>query len=416
MKEHLKTCVPYLEDISNVGSWIVDEHNRKRQKSDTGVVIGLGGRKRQATLDVPRLSRQDQDETSRLAAMALYRTGKSFNTFEDEGWAAWCHKMNPAWKIPSAKLFGGVLLDEIYGKMKIDVHAAVDTCTYLNYVTDGSSNISHERIVNLSVHTQMGVFQLESEEIPAIKHSAPELAKWAHAKAIFWSRGQTQRHNSWATDTASVMRAFWREMGQLPEWKHTLFVPCDSHGLQLLMKHISELSWFKDVFKRAQHVVSYFHKAEKQLALLREEQVAMYNGKTYALTLSVITRWGTQYRLIHSLLQSKDALRRYGTRDDLDYEKSDEGKGSHSKMIESITNRNFWYDLEDLIEIYKPFHDCQIMSESGDVYFSYFIKRWKTIELYLQSLHNCVGFQQSHKVDNIFLSRQTTSGHQAKPI
>ena len=95
MKEHLKTCVPYLEDISNVGSWIVDEHNRKRQKSDTGVVIRLGGRKRQAILDVPRLSRQDQDETSRLAAIALYRTGKSFNTFEDEGWAAWCHKMNP---------------------------------------------------------------------------------------------------------------------------------------------------------------------------------------------------------------------------------------------------------------------------------------------------------------------------------
>ena len=97
MKEHLKTCIPYFEDISNVGSWIVDEHNRKRQKLDIGVVIGLGGRrKRQATLDVPQLSRQDQVKTSRLAAMALYRTGKSFNTFEDEGWAAWCHKINPA--------------------------------------------------------------------------------------------------------------------------------------------------------------------------------------------------------------------------------------------------------------------------------------------------------------------------------
>ena len=141
--------------------------------------------------------------------MALYRTGKSFNTFEDESWAAWCHKMNPAWKIPPAKLFAGVLLDEIYGKMRIDVHNAIGTCTYLNYVTDGSSNISHERIVNLSVYTQMGVFQLESEEIPAIKHSAPELVKWApHENAIFWSRGQTRRHNSWATDTASVMRAF----------------------------------------------------------------------------------------------------------------------------------------------------------------------------------------------------------------
>ena len=177
IKEHLKTCIPYFEDISNVGSWIVDEHNRKRQKSDTGVVIGLGGRKRQATLDIPRLSRQDQDETSRLAAIALYRTRKSFNNFKNEGWAAWCHTMNPAWKIPSAKPFEGVLLDEIYRKMKINVHTAVDICIYLNYVTDGSLIISHKKIVNLFVHTQMGVFQLESEEIPAIKHSAPELAK-----------------------------------------------------------------------------------------------------------------------------------------------------------------------------------------------------------------------------------------------
>ncbi len=99
------------------------------------------------------------------------------------------------------------------------------------------------------------------------------------------------------------------------------------------MKHIYELSWFKDVFKRAQHVVTYFHKAEKQLALLREEQKAVYNGKTFALTLFVITRWGTQYRLLSLLIRSKDALRRYGTRDDLDYEKSNEGKGSHFKMI-----------------------------------------------------------------------------------
>lgn len=66
--------------------------------------------------------------------------------------------MNSAWKIPSAKLFAGVSLDEIYEKMKKDVLQVVDSCIYLNYVTDGSSNISHERIVNLSIHIQMGIF------------------------------------------------------------------------------------------------------------------------------------------------------------------------------------------------------------------------------------------------------------------
>ena len=59
MKEYLRICMSYLEDMSLVGSWIVDEHNRKRQMSDTGAVIGLGGGERQSTLDVSRLSRQD---------------------------------------------------------------------------------------------------------------------------------------------------------------------------------------------------------------------------------------------------------------------------------------------------------------------------------------------------------------------
>ena len=52
MKDYLKTCVSYLEDISNARSQIVDEQYRKRQKSDTEVIIGLRGKKTQATLDI----------------------------------------------------------------------------------------------------------------------------------------------------------------------------------------------------------------------------------------------------------------------------------------------------------------------------------------------------------------------------
>lgn len=84
--------------------------------------------------------------------------------------------------------------------------------------------------------------------------------------------------------------------------------------------------------------------------------------------------------------------------------------------MESLTNRNFWHDLEDLIEILKPLHDCQVMSKSGDAHLGYVVKRSKTIKLHLQSLRNCVSFQRSREVDNIFLPRQTTSGRQVKPV
>lgn len=57
IKDHLKTCVAYLKDIFNARSWIVDQHNQKRQKSDIGAKIGLEGTKKQATLNIPQLSK-----------------------------------------------------------------------------------------------------------------------------------------------------------------------------------------------------------------------------------------------------------------------------------------------------------------------------------------------------------------------
>lgn len=46
-----------------------------------------------------------------------------------------------------------MLLNKIYGKIKVNINVAVDTYTYFNYVTDSSSNISYKEIVNLSIHT-----------------------------------------------------------------------------------------------------------------------------------------------------------------------------------------------------------------------------------------------------------------------
>lgn len=71
MKDYFKTYISYLEDISNIGSWIVDEYNRKRWKSDIGVIIELEGKKRQAILDIPQLLKQKQDKRIKLVAMAF---------------------------------------------------------------------------------------------------------------------------------------------------------------------------------------------------------------------------------------------------------------------------------------------------------------------------------------------------------
>ena len=92
--------------------------------------------------------------------------------------------------------------------MKIEVYITDNIYTYLNYLTDGFSNMNYKKIVNLFVHIQIRVFPLESEKIPAIKHSTLKSAKQVYAKAIFWFRRQMQQHNSWAIDIISVIQAF----------------------------------------------------------------------------------------------------------------------------------------------------------------------------------------------------------------
>ncbi len=84
MKEHLKIYIYYIEDVSKVSPEIVDEHNQKRQNSDISVAIGLIGKKRQITLNIPWLLIQNKDKMVRLKAIAIFKKKKSFNTLKDE--------------------------------------------------------------------------------------------------------------------------------------------------------------------------------------------------------------------------------------------------------------------------------------------------------------------------------------------
>lgn len=111
------------------------------------------------------------------------------------------------------------------------------------------------------------------------------------------------------------MRKTWALLAEKSNWEEAFFVPCDSHGIQLLIKNICNIPWFAGVFKQSQEIVSYFFKANKQMSMLRRSQMIFYS-RTYALSLSVSTRWGTQYRLITSLIRSKDALKHWANQDD----------------------------------------------------------------------------------------------------
>jgi hypothetical protein len=57
------------------------------------------------------------------------------------------------------------------------------------------------------------------------------------------------------------------------------------------------------VMSKAHAIVTGFHQAKKQYAILQSKQ-----EQAYALLLSVLTRWGTQLTMVKSLLKNKSAL------------------------------------------------------------------------------------------------------------
>lgn len=102
---------------------------------------------------------------------------------------------------------------------------------------------------------------------------------------------------SLTTDTCAVMRSVRAVLTKQRNLAHALFIPCDSHRLQLLIKDFLEQPNVAKIMKRAQSVVEYFQPAKKQYAIFRE----ISKDKTSALPLSVITRWGARLGILISL-------------------------------------------------------------------------------------------------------------------
>lgn len=69
------------------------------------------------------------------------------------------------------------------------------------------------------------------------------------------------------------------------------------------------------------------------------------------------------------MVRSKEALRHYSVRSDLDLGGGESEKVSnYRKVLQNIGDRRLWDDIEDLLEILKKIHECQIISESSNAH------------------------------------------------
>ena len=152
-------------------------------------------------------------------------------------------------------------------------------------------------------------------------------------------------------------------MRQDSRFQKTHFIFCDSHGLQLLFGDVLDIQPLKDIMARIQAVAAYFRNAPLQLARLRDHQAELYKGKTYGFALAVVTRWGTQYAVVRSLLRSEAALNAFA-RDPKATVKDSEERLRLKNIKAELRDLTFWRDVKFLEDILKPIHKQQVKSES----------------------------------------------------
>lgn len=91
----------YLEDATNKASQIMEEHNQKKQKIGIQIFVSVAEIKRQSKLEVLAMFFQKQEIIHYMTALAFYKTGGAFSSFDNEDYVAFIYRLNPIYKISS---------------------------------------------------------------------------------------------------------------------------------------------------------------------------------------------------------------------------------------------------------------------------------------------------------------------------
>ncbi|THY01019.1 hypothetical protein D6D01_10392 [Aureobasidium pullulans] len=316
-------------------------------------------------------------------AKAVFRSGMPLSSFDNDSWKDFFRDAAQFKPPPRARL-AGELLDKVYEEVKKEVNEVIETQgagNYtLNFISDESDAMNKDRITNLSLNTSDGQsFHITTVATGSSDHSARLLFDGLLARIREVTKGNLKRWNSLCTDTCATQRRVHELVSQHPETQHVFTVLCDAHGLQLLIKdlcHGSKSDGFITYYKKTlteANLMSGFLRAANKLHALLVERAGEDSRKLRAFALAVITRWGTQFSVVDALIENKQLLQSVSGQ--FAFFNSETGQ----KVLNLITNEDFWLRLEHLHSLLLPIHNAQIASESDRSTVAMVIPRWKDL-------------------------------------
>lgn len=322
-----------------------------------------------------------------LFAYAVFTSTTNFRQFESPEWKLFFKKIG--FKPPTRNELiykNECWLDKIYDTTKLRVRQIADDATHIQLVCDGSSNITKDRVENISFLVDKISYYWQTTKVDGTGATTAG-SDWSKSHIINTAtditRDRLHRWTAFSSDTDSAQQKLWSLIAQDSTTKHVLSVPCDSHGLQLVMK---DLLWpSKDQSKEQIttkmssfwrdfpcELVTYFSSAPKELAYVRDAMRAV-SGKISALISTVKTRWGTQARSIKSVINNKVALQAYANNPAA-------APTWKPKLLDEVN----WQMLNCLYSTIYPIHEHQKMSESNRATLDKVYPRWMKINEHMQ--------------------------------
>lgn len=290
-----------------------------------------------------------KDMIDEAVANLFLRTGMSFRIADSPAWKHLITLLNPTYakNMPSARVISGTLLKKTYEKSKSTIKTILDESGCLILTSDGWANVNNDHIVNFTVKSKNNQsFFLKSINTLGVSQTATTITN--SICAVLEEVG-VEKFSAVITDNPNVMQAAWKLIeGRYP---HIAAYGCAAHGVNLLIKDITNLPLYASTIKDSTKVIQFIKNHQSAYAMFEEKRKEA--AVQHKLSTSVPTRWCSEYDSAQNLLKAKVILVR------MSHENAEElgdiqPRAKSLKALELMQSQNFWLRLEKLVSVLEP--------------------------------------------------------------
>jgi hypothetical protein len=332
-------------------------------------------------------------ELDDAATLMIVECGLPFSFFEKETVKTFIKLLRPAYKPPQSTAVRTTLLDRCYNKIKTQVDTIISEERYINLSLDGSDNVSHDRVVNISVGTKKGCFYYHNLAIGSAtadaSYNCDQVMNWI--KII--TKDKPERINSISLDTCSTQFATFKAVAQhIPR---CLMIPCNPHGLNLLAGDIIKSPAYVPIYNQATAITSHMNSSNKQYQIFKEYQTK-FSEKRRSLATSGKTRWNSNIVKFDRISENPTALQAWKRDSRIQrqiHEAYTHKDGSRRLCVidTTLADPHFFQNLRELADLIRPIDNAIVKSQADSFHIGQVLPQWKVIwdELKLRC-HNSI--------------------------